>query len=225
MSLARKTMDHPILILIIFALLGMLGIFTYSKVAIALFPEIENPALMIMTSYPNAGPESVEKTITKNIESAVISVNGLKSLYSTSNEGSSTVELEFDYGTNMEEVVNDVRDKLDRVNRSLPEAASTPAIFRFSGSSSQIMRILVRGNRSVDDIKQIAESTIVDILEQADGVAEADVTGGRTARVNIDLDANRLQAYGYTIPTITAALSRQNLELGGGKVQEGTKTI
>ena len=79
---------------------------------------------------------------------------------------SSTVELEFDYGTNMEEVVNDVRDKLDRVNRSLPEAASTPAIFRFSGSSSQIMRILVRGNRSVDDIKQIAESTIVDILEQ-----------------------------------------------------------
>ena len=135
MSLARKTMDHPILILIIFALLGMLGIFTYSKVAIALFPEIENPALMIMTSYPNAGPESVEKTITKNIESAVISVNGLKSLYSTSNEGSSTVELEFDYGTNMEEVVNDVRDKLDRVNRSLPEAASTPAIFRFSGSS------------------------------------------------------------------------------------------
>ena len=67
MSLARKTMDHPILILIIFALLGMLGIFTYSKVAIALFPEIENPALMIMTSYPNAGPESVEKTITKNI--------------------------------------------------------------------------------------------------------------------------------------------------------------
>ena len=223
MSLARKTMDHPILILIIFALLGMLGIFTYSKVAIALFPEIENPALMIMTSYPNAGPESVEKTITKNIESAVISVNGLKSLSSTSNEGSSTVELEFDYGTNMEEVVNDVRDKLDRVNRSLPEAASTPAIFRFSGSSSQIMRILVRGNRSVDDIKQIAESTIVDILEQADGVAEADVTGGRTARVNIDLDANRLQAYGYTIPTITAALSRQNLELGGGKVQEGTK--
>ena len=85
MSIARKTMDHPILILIIFALLGMLGIFTCSKVAIALFPEIENPVLMIMTSYPNAGPESVEKTITKNIESAVISVNGLKALSSTSN--------------------------------------------------------------------------------------------------------------------------------------------
>lgn len=223
MSVARKTMDHPILILIVFALLGMLGIFTYSKVAIALFPEIENPYLMIMTSYPNAGPESVEKTVTKTIESAVVSVNGLKSLTSTSGEGSSMVQLEFDYGTNMDSVINDVRDKLDRVTRALPDAASSPSIMRFSSDSSPIMRILVRGNRSVDDIKQIAESSIVDILEQADGVGEADVTGGRTAQVNIELDANRLQAYGYTIPTVTAALSKQNLELGGGKVQEGTK--
>ncbi|MCR5189294.1 MAG: efflux RND transporter permease subunit [Treponema sp.] len=223
MSIARKTMDHPILILIVFALLGMLGIFTYSKVAIALFPEVENPYLMIMTSYPNAGPESVEKTVTKTIESAVVSVNGLKSLTSTSGEGSSMVQLEFDYGTNMDSVINDVRDKLDRVTRALPDAASTPSIMRFSSDSSPIMRILVRGNRSVDDIKQIAESTIVDILEQADGVGEADVTGGRTAQVNIELDANRLQAYGYTIPTVTAALSKQNLELGGGKVQEGSK--
>lgn len=223
MSISRKTMDHPILILIIFALLGMLGIFTFSKVAIALFPDIENPVIMIMTSYPNAGPESIEKTITKPIESAVLSVNGLKNLSSTSSEGSSMVELDFDYGTDMEVVISEVRDKLDRVKRSLPDAAGTPSIMRFSGSSTPIMRILVRGNRSVDDIKQIAESSIVDILEQADGVAEADVTGGRTAQVNIELDANRLQAYGYTIPTITAALSKQNLELGGGKVQEGSK--
>ena len=223
MSLSRKTMDHPILVLMVFTLLGLLGIFTFSKIAIALFPETENPVLMIMTSYPNAGPESIEKTITKPIESAVVSVNGLKNLSSTSNEASSTVQLEFDYGVDMDSVINDVRDKLDRVTRSLPDAASTPSIMRFSSDSQPIMRILVRGNRSVDDIKKIAENSIVDILEQADGVAEADVMGGRTAQVNIELDANRMQAYGFTIPTITSALSKQNLELGGGKVQEGTK--
>ena len=223
MSLSRKTMDHPILILIIFALLGLLGIFTFSKVAIALFPDTENPVLMIMTTYENAGPESVEKTVTKTIESAVVSVNGLKNLSSTSNEGSSMVELEFDYGTDLDTVINDVRDKLDRVTRSLPDGASSPSIMRFSSDSMPIMRILVRGNRSVDDLKQIAENTITDILEQADGVAEADVMGGRTAQVNVELDANRMQAYGYTIPTITAALAKQNLELGGGKIQEGTK--
>jgi len=223
MSLSRKTMDHPILILIIFVLLGMLGIFTYSKIAIALMPDMENPTVMIMTTYNNAGPESVEQTVTKLVESAVVSVNGLKSLSSTSNEGSSTVTLEFDYGTDLEQVVNDIRDKLDRISRSLPDNASTPSIMRFSGSSMPIMRILVRGNRSIEDISAIAENSIVSVLEQADGVAEADVMGSQTLQVNVELDQNRLAAYGYTLSTITAALSKQNLELGGGKVQEGTK--
>lgn len=223
MSVSRKTMDHPVLILIVFVLLGLLGIFTFSKIAIALFPETENPVVMIMTTYSNAGPESVESTITKPIESAVVSVNGLKSLSSTSSEGSSMVMLEFDYGTDMESTINDIRDKLDRVKRALPDSASTPSIMRFSSDSMPIMRILVRGNRSVDDIKQIAESQIVDILEQADGVAEADVTGGRTAQVNVELNQNRMAAYGYTIPTVVSALSKQNLELGGGKVLDGNR--
>ncbi|MCR4742863.1 MAG: efflux RND transporter permease subunit [Treponema sp.] len=223
MSISRKTMDHPILVLIIFVLLGLLGVFTLSNIAIALFPEVENPVAMIMTTYSNAGPESVESTITKPIESAVVSVNGLKNMYSTSSEGSSMVQLEFDYGTDMDATVNDIRDKLDRVSRALPSAASSPTIMRFSSDSMPIMRILVRGNRSVDDIKQIAESQIVDILEQANGVAEASVNGGRTAQVNVELNQNRMAAYGYTIPTVVAALSKQNLELGGGKVQEGHK--
>lgn len=223
MSVSRKTMDHPVLILIVFVLLGLLGIFTFSKIAIALFPETENPVVMVMTTYSNAGPESIESTITKPIESAVVSVNGLKSLTSTSSEGSSMVMLEFDYGTDMDSTINDIRDKLDRIKRSLPDSASTPSIMRFSSDSMPIMRILVRGNRSVDDIKQIAESQIVDILEQADGVAEADVTGGRTAQVNVELNQNRMAAYGYTIPTVVSALAKQNLELGGGKVLEGNK--
>ena len=223
MSLSRKTMDHPLMILIIFLILGMLGIFTLSKIAIALLPETENPTVMIMTTYRNAGPESVEKNVTKPIESAVASVNGLKNLTSTSSENSSTVQLEFDYGTDMESIVNDVREKLDRVTRSLPDAAGSPTIMRFSGDSMPIMRILVRGNRSVDDIKQIVENSMVDIIEQADGVGEASVYGGRNLQVNVDLDQNRMAAYGFTIPTVTSALSKQNLELGGGKVTEGHK--
>lgn len=221
MSLSRKTLEHPVLILIVFALLGMIGIFTLSNVAIALMPEVENPSLSISTTYPNADPESVEKTITKMIESAVMSVNGLKNLTSTSSEGSSNVSLEFEYGTNLDQAVNDIRDKLDRVKRALPDNAGTPTIFRFSGDNGEIMRILIRGNRSVDDLKAIAESNVVSILEQADGVGEAEVYGGRTAQVNVRLDQNRMAAYGFTVPTVTSALSKQNLELGGGKVQEG----
>ena len=223
MSLSRKTMDHPILILIIFLLLGMLGIFTFSKIAIALMPDTENPYVMISTTYRNAGPESVEQTVTKLIESAVVSVNGLKNMTSNSTEGSSTVSLEFDYGTDLDAVVNDIRDKLDRVVRALPSNAGTPTIMRFSGDAMPIMRILIRGNRSIEDISTIAENTITSILEQADGVAEAAVNGAQSLQVTVELDQNRLAAYGYTISSITGALSKQNLELGGGKVQEGSK--
>ena len=223
MSLSRRTLEHPVLILIVFALLGVIGIFTLSNVAIALMPEVENPSLSIFTTYTNAGPESVEKTVTKVIENAVMSVNGLKNITSTSNESNSSVNLEFEYGTDLTEAMNDVRDKLDRVKRALPENASTPTIFRFTGDNGEIMRILIRSNRSVDDIKAIAESNIVSILEQADGVGQAEIWGGRAAQVNVRLDQNRMAAYGFTVPTITSALSKQNMELGGGKVQEGHK--
>ena len=171
MSLSRKTLEHPVLILIVFALLGVVGIFTLSNVAIALMPEVENPSLSINTTYTNAGPESVEKTVTKLIENAVMSVNGLKNITSTSNESNSSVQLEFEYGTDLTEAMNDIRDKLDRVKRALPENASTPTIFRFSGDNGEIMRILIRSNRSIDDLKAIAESNIVSILEQADGIS------------------------------------------------------
>lgn len=223
MSLSRTTLEHPVLTLIVFVLLGIVAAFTLGNVAIGLFPDVDSPYVSVSTTYQNAGPESVEKTITKVLEGSLVSVNGLKNLYSTSSESSSRIQLEFDYGTDIDAAISDVRDKLDRVTRSLPDNAGTPTIFRMSADSMPIMRIAVRGNRSVDDIKLIAEDSIVDILEQADGVAEAEAFGGRTKQVCVELDQNRLAAYGFTVTQVSAALARQNLELGGGKLNEGMK--
>ncbi|MCR5402113.1 MAG: efflux RND transporter permease subunit [Treponema sp.] len=223
MSLSRKILSHPILVLIVFVLLSAVGLFTLKNVAIGLFPEVDSPYVMVMTTYVNAGPEAVEKTVTKVLESALVSVNGLKNLYSTSSESSSMVQMEFNYGTNIEDAVNDIRDKLGRVTRNLPDNAGSPTIFRMNADSMPIMRIAIRGNRSVDDVKQIAEDNIVDILEQADGVAEASVMGGKTKCVRVELEQNRLAAYGFTVAQVSSALAKQNLELGGGKVNEGQK--
>ena len=223
MSISRKTLEHPVLTLIVFTLLFAVGIFSLRTCSIGLFPEIDAPYVMVMTTYQNAGPESVEKTVTKVLEGALVSVNGLKNLYSTSSESSSMIQLEFNYGTDIESAVNDIRDKIGRVERSLPDNASSPTIFRMSADSMPIMRISIRGNRSVDDIKQIAEDSIVDILEQADGVAEASVSGGKTKVVRVELEQNRLAAYGFTVTQVSAALAKQNLELGGGKLNEGQK--
>ncbi len=223
MSMSRTTLNHPVLFLIVFALLGFVGIFTLKNVAIGLFPEVDYPYITVSTTYTNAGPESVEKTVTKVLESSLVSVSGLKSMTSSSSEGSSRISLEFNYGTDINQAVSDVRDKLDRVSRNLPDNAGSPTIFKMDSNSMPIMRIAVKGNRSASDLKQIAEDNIVDILEQAEGVAQASVYGGRTKIVRVELEQNRLAAYGLTVATVSSALSKQNLELGGGKLNEGQK--
>ncbi|MCR5495929.1 MAG: efflux RND transporter permease subunit [Treponema sp.] len=223
MTLSRTTLSHPVLVLIAFTLLGFVGISTIKNVAIGLFPEVDSPYIMISTTYTNAGPESVEKTVTKVLESSLVSVSGLKAMTSSSSEGSSRISLEFNYGTDIQEAVSDVRDKLDRVSRNLPDNAGSPTIYKMDANSMPILRIAIRGNRSASDLKQIAEDSIVDILEQADGVATASVSGGKTKIVRVELEQNRLSAYGLTVTSVSSALAKQNLELGGGKLNEGQK--
>ena len=222
MSLSKKTLDHPVLTLIIFLLLGIVGLFTLSNVAISLMPDIDSPYLSVRTSYTNAGPESVEKSVTKVLEGQLIGVSGLKKLTSTSREGSSNINLEFNYGTNLDIATNDVRDKLDRVVRRLPDDVDTPIIRKMDSDSMPIMRIAINGNRSRDELRVLADDVVVDLLEQADGVAEASVSGGREKIVRVDISQNRLAAYGLTMSMVNSALSKQNLELGGGKITEGT---
>lgn len=223
MSVSKKTLERPVLTLMVFALLGVMGVFTLSNLSVSLYPDIDSPYISVSTTYKNAGPESVEKSVTKLLEGALVSVSGLKTLTSTSSEGSSSISLEFNYGTDLDNAVNDIRDKLDRVKRSLPDDATTPSIFKMDADSRPIMRLAVRGNRTNDDLKQIAEDNVTDILEQADGIAEASVSGGRTKIVRVELEQNRLAAYGLTMSAVSQALSRQNLELGGGKLTEGKK--
>ena len=221
MSITKKTLEHPVLTLICFVLLGIMGLFTMSDVAISLMPDIDSPYITVRTTYTNAGPESVEKTVTKVLEAQLISVSGLKKLTSTSKEGSSSISMEFNYGTDLDIATDNVRDKINRVLKRLPDDADSPTIFKMDADSQPILRLAVRGNRSRDELKVLAEDTIVSLLEQTDGVAEASVSGGRTKIVRVDISQNRLAAYGLTISAVNSALSKQNLELGGGKITEG----
>lgn len=219
--LSEKILRHPILVTMVFALLGIMGIFTLSNTAISLMPDVDMPYLMVSSTYTNAGPESVEKSVTVPVENSLASLSNLKSISSTSREGRSVVSLEFNYGTNLDLAVDDVRTKLDRVKNSLPDGVS-PTIMKMDSNSMPILRIAVRGNRSLEDLKRITEDQILDVLEQADGVGEASTMGGRTSIVRVELEQNRLQAYNLTLTSVSSKLSQQNIELGGGSITEGT---
>ncbi|WP_407396538.1 efflux RND transporter permease subunit [Treponema sp.] len=220
--ISEKTMQHPILLLMVFTLLGLTGLFTMKKTALSLMPDIDMPYLTVSATYTNAGPESVEKSVTKVLEDALVSLSGLKSINSTSMEGRSQVSLEFNYGTDLEIAANDVRTKLSRITSRLPDDVQ-PNVFKMDANSWPILRIAVRGNRSADDLKQIADDYIVDVLEQADGVGEASSSGGRAKIVRVEIDQNRLQAYGLTLTQVSSSLGRQNIEIGGGQITEDSK--
>ena len=150
MSISRKVVEHPILTLIVFALLGILSFYSISGIALGLFPNIDNPVLMVSTTYTSAGPESVEKSVTTVLESSLVGVPNLKKMSSTSSESSSMIKLEFNYGTNLDSATNDVRDKIDLVKSSLPDDANSPRILKFDISSMPIIKIAVRGTRTAE---------------------------------------------------------------------------
>ncbi len=223
MSVAKRVVERPILFAVLFALIMVVALYTLTDVALDLMPDMDIPMLMVSSSYENAGPESVEKSVTEPLESALINVSGLKNIESTSYEGYCLVRLEFDYSVDLDAATDEVRDKLDRVRDSLPDDASSPLIFKFDSDDMPIMRIAVRGPRTAEDLKVIAEDYIEPRLEQVNGIAQADVNGGRDKIVRVELSQNRLDAFGLTITGIAAALNKENIELGGGSIGEGTK--
>lgn len=221
MNITRKTMSNPVLIVIIFALIALTGLFTFTNLEVNLWPNIKEPYLMISATYENAGPQSVETAVTQVIEEELSSLSNLKKMTSTSSEGYSTIALEFNYGTNLETAASEVRDKIENVKEMLPKNIKT-SIFKENSNDMPVMDIAVHGNRSDNELKYIADKTIKRVLAQANGVSQASVYGGRTPVVQVELSQNRLAAYNLSVSDISARLAAENLDLGGGKITENT---
>jgi HAE1 family hydrophobic/amphiphilic exporter-1 len=223
MSVSKKVLEHPVLTICVFALIAIVAFFTINDMQIDLMPDMDMPVAMVVTTYDNAGPEAVEKTVTDILEGGLVSVSNLDKMTSESSEGMSLIMLKFKYGVNIETAVNDIRDKVDSVKSTLPDAADSPEIFKFDSTSMPIMTLSLNGNRSADELRKLADDDISNRLEQAAGVAQATVSGGRESIVRIELSQNRLDAYNLTLSSIVSTLASQNIELGGGNVSEGTR--
>jgi HAE1 family hydrophobic/amphiphilic exporter-1 len=222
MSLSQRVVKRPILIAVLFALILIVAIYSLSSVALALIPDVTLPMVMVNTTYTGASPEVVEKTVTKTLESSLAKVQGVTKLTSTSSDGSSAITLQFDYGTDIDKKTNDIRDKIDAVRNYLPTESDSPTVQKIDPNSQAIMKIAIKGERSAEELKKIGEDTIQAQLEGIEGVSTASVTGGRTEIVRVDASQERLEAYGLTLQSLGSALAAQNIELGAGKIVEGT---
>ena len=217
MNITELSVRRPVTILVIIVLLTGLAAFMIPDLAVEMFPSTEMPMMMVTTSYPGASPEEVEDSVTTIIERQLSNVSGLENISSTSSEGRSSIRLEFDYSTDLDEATNDLRDSLERVTSRLPDGSSSPRIMKFDSSGRSIMRLIVSGNESADTLKRLAEETIQPRLERIAGVASAEVSGGETKEVRVELSLNRMEAFGIGISTVAGALSSQNVLVSGGQ--------
>jgi len=222
MSMVKGVVARPTTILIIFLLLIGLGIFAMINLPIDLYPEINPPILVVFTSYSGAGPEEVERSVTRLLESALSSASGIEKVTSTSSKGSSAVIMEFSYGTDMSDASNSIRDLLERVRNYLPTGTDAPMIFKFDPSMIPIMGLMVTSDRRTpEELREIAEDTIVPRIEQTPGIATATVDGGREKVIRVEIPQSRLEAYGLTISQIQQMLYVQNMQTAAGTITEG----
>lgn len=221
MTLSQRAVAKPTTVLILFIILSALGLYSTYQLPIDLYPNIEIPYILISTSYSNAGPEEVERSITRTLESSVSGITGLKTMSSTSSSGSSIIFLELNYGTNLDSATNEIRDRIDLVKGYLPDDAGTPTIVKLDPSMIPIITLVLTGNRTPEELRQYAENTIQPRLEQIDGIASANISGGREKAIIIDIPRDRLEAYSLTITQISQMLGAQNLQASGGQITEG----
>ncbi len=221
MSVTKSVVNRPTTVAIIFVLLIALGFYAVTDLAIDLYPEIEPPVLLLFTDYSGAGPEEVEKSVTRPLEGGLSNVGNIENITSTSAEGNSMIQIEFTWGTDMAEAANDVRDKLEMVKGYLPDEASAPQIFKFDPSMIPILYLNVSGNRTPEDLREIAEKIIQPRLEQVEGVALVSISGGRERKIRVEVPQNRLEAYNLTLTQIQSMIIGQNVSLSGGSIGEG----
>lgn len=218
MNLAETSVKRPVTVLVITALFIAIGLFMVGDIAVDMFPEVEPPFMMVQTTYGGASPQEVERNVTERLEKQLSNVSGLQAMTSTSSAGSSRIMLEFGYDRDMTDATNDVRDSLDVVANALPDDASSPVIMKFDAMASSMMRLTMKGDETPDALKRLAEDVVQPRLERLEGVASADVTGGEVRAVRVDLNLNRLAAYGLTVSEVTSALAGQNLQMSSGSL-------
>lgn len=223
MSITKTVVNRPTTIFIIFVLVIGLGIYSATDLAIDLYPEIDPPILLVVTDYPGAGPEEVEKTVTRPLEGGMSNVSNVENISSTSAKGNSMIMLEFSYGTDMAEAANSVRDNLEYIKGYLPADSNTPMIFKFDPSMIPIMGLTLSGKRTPAELRQIAEDIVQPRIEQVEGVALTSLSGGRDRIIRVEIPQNRLEAYGLTLTQVANMMRGQNVQISAGSITEGSK--
>ncbi len=221
MAIYKTAINKPITTGLVFVAVIVLGLFSLMRLPIDQMPEMDPPYVTVMTTYAGANASDIETNITKIIENSLNSVDGLKNITSTSKDNISVVTLEFEWGENIDEALNDIRSYVDLLFDNLPDGVSRPMILKLNSSAMPVMIYGVTAKESYSGLDRILEDNVVNELNRIDGIGNITVSGAPQRYVYIDLDPKQLDAYGLSVEQVGNAISANNLDLASGTVKMG----
>ncbi|WP_455498500.1 efflux RND transporter permease subunit [Coprobacter sp.] len=224
MSLYSSAVKKPITTALCFVAVVIIGLFSLSRLSIDLLPDIETNTIMVMTAYPGASASDIETNVTKVMENTLNTVTNLKHITSQSKENLSIVTLEFEYGTDIDVATNDVRDKLDIVETSLPDNVDNPIIFKFGTDDIPILILSVTAEESMPALYKILDDKVANPLKRIGGVGSVSVTGAPEREIQVYCDPQKLEAYNLTVEGISGIIAKENLNTPGGSIDIGSNT-
>lgn len=219
MGLTRFVLKRPVATVMALLCLLVFGISSVFSATLEQMPDTDQPMLIVSASYSGAGPEDVDELVTQPIEDKVSTLEGVKSMSSSSSEGRSMVMLEYDYGTDMDEAYSDLTQSLDGLDRQLPDDVETSVMEMNNNAGSTMM--LSISNPAKEDLYDYVDQTVVPLLEQISSVTDVEAMGGSSEYYRIELQSDEMAQYGLTMSDITSAMSSANLSYPSGDAVSG----
>jgi len=221
MSLYSTAVKRPITTMMVFVAIMAFGLFSLRNMPIDLYPEIDPPFISVFTVYPGASAADIETNITRPIEDNLSTVTNLKNITSVSRENVSSINMEFEYGTNLDEATNEIRDIIGRIIRFLPEDIDQPTIFKFSSAMIPVMMMSATAEESYAALSKIIDDAIINPLNRIEGVGTVVMFGEPVREVQVNVDPQRLEAMNLTVEQLGMVLAAENINLPSGNLKMG----
>ncbi|WP_291151135.1 efflux RND transporter permease subunit [Flavobacterium sp. UBA7680] len=225
MKLAEISIKRPSLVIVLFTILTLGGLFSYSQLGYELIPKFEQNVITISTIYPGASPSEVENTVTKKIEDAIASLENVKKIDSKSYESLSIVSITLTSNAKVDFSLNDAQRKINAIISDLPEDVKTPALTKFSLSDLPIMTLGANGKMDEAQFYDLIDKKIAPILSRVQGVAQVNIIGGSEREIQVNLDAVKMQGYNLSVPQVQQNILTSNLDFPTGNIQTRNQKI
>ncbi|WP_423819057.1 efflux RND transporter permease subunit [Salinimicrobium sp. TIG7-5_MAKvit] len=227
MKLAEVSIKRPSLVIVMLALLIIGGLFSYSQLNYELIPKFEVKVVTVMTVYPGASPAEVENTVSRKIEDAVSSLENIKKIQTKSFESLSVVTIQFNNDADVDFLLNEAQRKINSIRSDLPEDIDEPSLSQFSLSDLPVVSLGVTGNLSENELYELIDQKIEPAFSRLSGVAQVNVVGGQEREIRVNIDPNKLEGYGLTVPQVQQIITASNLDFPTGNLttRENTTLI